>query len=481
VVDIDGSHRKKLLEGIEGEIGWFGWTPDGRELLLALQREDAGPMPLVLVSTLDGSVRVLKDFAGPRFVGAFFSPDGRYVIYQTAADRESQRDIFIMSVEDGRERAVVEDPSDDRLLGWVPGTDYVLFESDRTGSHDAWVVEVKDGRPTALPRLVKSDLWASVPVGFTEEGAFYYGVRVSTRGAHLANIDPETKRMIGEPTPVDPRLPGTNQRPQWSPDGRYLAYRKRNGGSERTVAIRSMETGETRYIEAKANIGSSRPPRWSPDGRSFLFNGWDDNGRGGLFQVDAQTGETRTLTLFQDNGESYWSDWAPDGKSVYYRVDYGEESRIEAFDIESDVTRVLRSVRPPDWIVMVWVDVSPDGQELAFWEMGEDENRLLVIPTAEGESQKPPRELVTVEKGIRQPVAADVWWSADGRHLMYQLGEGDSARLWRVPAQGGEPEPLELILGEQPEFSPDGTRIAYDYGESAYEIWVMENYLPQGG
>lgn len=384
-----------------------------------------------------------------------------------------------MSVEDGRERAVVEDPSDDRLLGWVPGTDYVLFESDRTGSHDAWVVEVKDGRPTAPPRLVKSDLWASVPVGFTEEGAFHYGVRVSTRGAHLANIDPETKRMIGEPTPVDPRLPGTNQRPQWSPDGRYLAYLKRNNGSERAVAIRSMETGETRYIEAKANIGSSRPPRWSPDGRSFLFNGWGGNGRGGLFQVDVQTGETRTLTLFQENGESYWSDWAPDGETVYYRVDYGEESRIEAFDLESGVTRVLRSVQPPDWIVMVWVDVSPDGRQLAFWEWGEGTARLLVIPTAGEEPDTPARELLAWEIGRANSAnMADVWWSGDGRYVMYQAKEGDSARLWRVPAEGGDPEPLELILGEQPEFSPDGTRIAFDWGESKWEIWVMENYLP---
>ncbi len=489
VVDIDGSNRRVLVD----QAVWtmpLDWTPDGRGILVMLRRDNDASTAIALVSASDGSVRVLKEFTQGGG-DARFSSDGRYVVYDMEVPGESQRDIFILSVADRRERTLIENPANDRLLGWVPGTDYVLFASDRTGTDGAWVVRVTDGRPVGPPTLVKPDLWRAWPVGFTGDGAFYYGVGVSTRGIYLATIDPATSRMLGEPTMIDPRQVGNSRRPHWSPDGRNLSYLKGNGDGPQAqrIGIRSMETGETREIDVKQQGGC--PARWSPDARYFLLCGYDGSGQAAVLRIDVQTGETVPLKVFANNGASYWNDWAPDGKTVYYRVDYGRESRIEALDLETGTVRTLRTADPPDWIVMTWVDVSPDGRHIAFWEWhgmarpeGGRTDRLLVIPTSAAESETPARELLAVDfRPGDNSRRGYVRWSRDGRYVMYQVSAGDSARLWRVPATGGNPEPLELVLGwgNDAQFSPDGHRIAFDAGESSSEIWVMQNYLPKNG
>jgi Tol biopolymer transport system component len=480
VVDIDGSNRKILLRDVAGWAEPTDFTPDGRDLLVGLQREDDGPFALALVSISDGSTRVLREFDPGIRGDATFSPDGDYIIYDMEVPGESQRDVFILSVENRQQHTLIDDTSDDYVLGWVPGTDYVLFASDRAGTLGAWAVRVVDGRPAGPPILVKPDLWQARTLGFTENGAFYYGIRISTRGVHLATIDPETKRMLGEPIPIDPRELGTSQRPRWSPDGRYLAYIRINGAMfGMRIAIRSMETGETREIEADFRGRSA--PRWSPDGRYFLCYGDDENDRRGFFRVDVQSGATVPLKILENNGASFWADWAPDGKAIYYRVDYGEESRIEVLDLETGEARMLRSVHRPSWIVMIYVDVSPDGEHLAFWERGREKMHLYMIPTAPSRSNEPARELVAFDRRSMGGNVGYVRWTPDGQYVLYQVEEGESARLWRVPVAGGDPEPTELLLGEYPQFSPDGRRIAFDYGEQSGEIWVMQNYLPEAG
>jgi Tol biopolymer transport system component len=487
VVNLDGTNDRLLLRDEEGQQIYAAprdWSPDGREILVSLTRGrgESARSSIVLVSVADGSLRVLKDTGSRSAGGERFSPDGRYVVYQVEADEDTgQRDIFLLPVHGGGETALIEHPADDFVLGWVPDSEYVLFASDRTGTLGAWVVPVVDGKSAGPPTLVKPDLWRAFPMGFTADGAFYYGVHVSTRGVHLATIDPETWRPLTAPTPVDPRQLGSSQRPRWSPDGRYLAYLTTTGNSRRrVVTIRSMDTGETRELDPRS---SSCPPRWSPDGRHFLFCGGDEEGQHGVFQVDVQTGEATTLKLL--DGASFWNDWAPDGKTVYYRVDYGAESQIVALDLATGGERVLRRAQQPTWIVMIYVDVSPDGQHLAFWELEMDRAhaRLLVIPTAGTEVNVLAREVLSVDyEGQRYPSMSSVQWTRDGRYLLYAVWdyESESGRLWRVSVAGGDPEPTELVLeGEFPQFHPDGRRIAFDYGESAWEIWVMQNYLPK--
>jgi hypothetical protein len=55
----------------------------------------------------------------------------------------------------------------------------------------------------------------------------------------------------------------------------------------------------------------------------------------------------------------------------------------------------------------------------------------------------------------------------------------EPVELWRIPAEGGEPQKL-LAIDEPRNLSihPDGQRIAFAAGEEASEVWVMENFLP---
>ena len=55
--------------------------------------------------------------------------------------------------------------------------------------------------------------------------------------------------------------------------------------------------------------------------------------------------------------------------------------------------------------------------------------------------------------------------------------------LYRIPAQGGEPEKLGLEMSGfiiNLSAHPDGRHIAFSSSEQSIgEIWVMENFLPE--
>jgi Tol biopolymer transport system component len=71
---------------------------------------------------------------------------------------------------------------------------------------------------------------------------------------------------------------------------------------------------------------------------------------------------------------------------------------------------------------------------------------------------------------------------------------GQPFQLWRVPAEGGEPQKLDVNMQRQrqlystgghgphlPGVHPDGRRIVFEMGnrrDREPEVWVMENLLP---
>lgn len=485
VVDIDGSNDRILVAGEDVQyVAPDAWLPDGSAILARMER--GGENAIVLVSLEDGSIRVLKELGSRRGSHASLSPDGRYVVYDLVDPENSHRDIFVLSVDTGRETPLVQNEADDPLFGWVPGSEWVLFGSDRTGALGAWAIRMENGKPAGDPVLVKPDIWRAAPMGFGADGSFWFGVDISTLAMYQASVDPETGATLSAPTRLDVngRAATSSRRPVWSPDGRYLAYWKTTEPSFSPVlGIRSMETGETRELQMK--FRSNCWVRWSPDGLRFLCGGRAPEGVRALYRVDAQTGAATVVRSFEDGGISFWYDWDPDGQSIYYKVDYGENSRIVHLDPATGAERALRSVEQPYWIT-ISLAVSPDGQHIAFWEMDREANRsrLLVMPTA-GAAERQVREISSRSgEGRRYPPTFPVQWSRDGRHLLMWVPDQDSdlLRLQRIPIDGGPPERTNFALQGPLRgvgLSPDRRRVVFESGQPGKEIWVMKNYLPR--
>jgi Tol biopolymer transport system component len=468
----------------------FEWSPDGKNIL-ALVTQAPHTSQIGLISVEDGSFRVLKttDMIANNLPLFAFSPDGKYIAFSFMQDEDTQnRDIFLMSIEDKQETKLIEHPMNDSLLGWSPDGKWILFASNRTGSTDAWVVRVDQGKPIQAPKMVKKDLGHIEPMGFTRNGSFIYGVSNQGNDIYAIDIDPESGEVNSPPAKATQRYEGSNQSPAYSADGKYLAYVSIRGPrpiQHNVLCIRDLQTGKERELDPEEV--DFNYPRWSPDGRFISVEGQDKEGIVGIYRIDIQTGVGDPIVQIEPGVTLYSHRWSKDGQSVFYTQsdpdDKGppayRKSHIYVHDIDSGQGKILPG-SPDD---AKDIDISPDGRWLVL--LNRDAKKALrVIPSSGGE----PRTLHVFED-VTNAVISPVW-IAGGKSILFYRTASDSSEvepafeLVRIPADGGQPQGLGVKMAEFRHFSvhPDGEHIAFHSRGAKMEwpeVWVMENFLPK--
>ena len=481
------------------------WSPDGKYIAATVFQKDR-TSELVLISVADASVRVLRTQGlktlnyNYQWNRASFSPDGRFIAYDlTPQGGWYPRDIFAIPVEGGPEIPLVQRPANDLLLGWTPDGREVLFASDRSGHWDLWIIEVSDGKPRGSPKLVKPNIGpifdglGFTGLGLTRNGSYYYKAWVPEIELYVATVDPATNRLHG-PSKLAKHV-GYNTSTEWSRDGQYLAYAWGRGSAYEpfVLGIRSPKTGNERRFRLDNLMrhgGHGFEPRWSPDGRFILGTARERNYAGplmdsqGLYRIDVQIGSfTPLVQTMGICGMTCIESpvWSPDGRAIFKRR---ATQSIMTRDIETGEEKELYRAVPPDQ-VRHWptsnLAVSPNGQRLVFVlaDGKEGVTALMVVPTAGGE----PRELLRVHE---PEVISVPGWMPDSRHIIYAsgvAGEKPKFELWRVSADGGEPQNLGLRMQARVPYGlsvhPDGKRIAFTVGtQRRDEVWVLENLVP---
>jgi len=480
IAPLDGPGSKVILDS-PLEFQPEDWSPDGNAIL-ALRTTEDRTRQIVLVPIDGSALEVVKtlDWRAPRRM--VFSPDGRYIAYDFPVDDQTgRRDLFVLDLRAKRETALVRNPADDYLLGWAPDNEYVLFMSDRTGTPGAWKIAVAEGRPRGEARLEQPDLWRALPVGFTRDGSYWYGVLSSNRDVYVTSLDASGK-PTGTPLSAMHRALGSAEFPAWSRDGQYLAYVVQTPPaldalavglpSARTmIGIRSAATGEVRELPLPVALEYPRS-QWAASG-SALITLARENGRIGFYRTDAQSG--RTTLLFRPSGFVTEFQLSPDGRSIVYKgarasADGAQMRTIVMRDLENGAERELYG-RSPASGAFWGLAVSPDGATLAFAQ-GTD---ILLLPTDGG----PPRTLANIQAS--QP--GSISWSADGRYLYIAAPLAGAAppaapthEIVRVDVARGHAEPMG-IAGEgltRLSLDPKGHWMAYVSGRPHGEIWKME-------
>jgi len=477
VVALDGSAPRVIYESTDASPLYpYDWSPDGGRVLAVHVLRNERVNQIVLLSVADGSKRIVATVPGliQRISRARFSPDGRYVAFDLLAEeRGGLHDVFVVTSDGSRTTPLVQQTGDDLLLDWSPDGRYIVFSSDRTGTTDAWLLPVADGKPQGAPQLIKRDLGHILPMGVARNGSFYYNIGLGGWDVYVASLDPASGNVLVPPRLVPERFLGRNVSPQWSPDGRSLFWLSRRGpmGPARNIPrIRSMETGEEHDLAT--GLLFLNQVSWSPDGHSLLGKCVDRSERTGVCRIDVQTGQA--TMILQDTADVSRNKpvGLPDGKHMLSVVNTAE-GRAGGYAValvrnletgeEREVARVSGGLA-----------VSPDGRQLAFGAVdpAAKERVVKIASLAGGE----PRELFRA-KGTATPIQ----WTADGRHLVVGESDHDNAVLWLVPVDDGKPL-QKFTLGNgvlDPSLHADGRQVAFCMrSEAGGELWVMENFLP---
>lgn len=467
VIGIDGTGERTLYRNEEaGFVQPCAWSPDGSEILTLLFRND-NISQIALISSEDGSARILRslNWVYPKRMDV--SPDGKYLVYDgPARDGAPERDIFVLSVDGSRETRLVDHPANDIFPLWSRDGRYITFASDRGGSMDLWMTPVADGRAAGDPVLVKPALGRFLPLGMTTRGELFFGSREGFQDVLLAEWDAETGGLKGNPVLASQRSVGGNAAPRWSPDGERLAWLSRRGsenyGQEaRVITVRTIASGEESDLVTRLPLMERL--RWSPDGKSLLVSGTDARRRSGLFRSDAASGATRPVVLEEEASiRGLEGEWMPDGKSVIYAV--GNALRIK--DLDSGEER--RIVALPEHREIRNLALSRDGARVAF------SAEPTGVLTVELES-KAVREVQRFGGAEINGLA----WTPAGDALIAGVVTGEKSALWRLPLDGGEARALPLGAPKYGvSLHPDGRRIAFTAGNIQSEIRVIENFLP---
>lgn len=122
-----------------------------------------------------------------------------------------------------------------------------------------------------------------------------------------------------------------NSLPDWSPDGKRIAFSSNQDGNEEIYIINADGTGQVRLTFSTEDEGLSGfdhdiGPTWSPDGEWIAFS----SNRAGNFDIYIMKpdGSEQTQLTFNPNGD-IGSTWSPDGKLIGFTST--REAGLEVF------------------------------------------------------------------------------------------------------------------------------------------------------
>jgi TolB protein len=244
------------------------------------------------VSADGGDNKVLTKMGHESLMPAY-SPDGNQIAFTSYL--RGTPDLWIVASGGGRARAISKKPGMNSGAAWVPGGRELILTLSFEGNAELYRIAAQDGR--VVDRLTRNpfiDMSATLSPDGTQV-AF-----VSDRGGSAQiYVMPATGGQARRLTFQG----GNNTTPKWRPrpDKPQIAFTGRDERGAFDVFVYDMQTQKIDRVTQ--NQGSNQSPDWAPDGRLLVYS----SSRGGLFVTNPETRKETQIFKGRVNSPS----WGP--------------------------------------------------------------------------------------------------------------------------------------------------------------------------
>jgi eukaryotic-like serine/threonine-protein kinase len=411
----------------------------------------------------------LTTFEGAKDYPAF-APDGNHIAFSWRPSPKDAQDIYVKPVEGGEPRQLTFGAQEDVLPSWSPDGSFIAFcrrVPGQTGydsrAHVQTGIYIVPANGGAERRVGQG--WGGV--SWSADGRKLVSGEVAdgvpdSGGLDLFDIDSGHRTRL--------TTQGVDSLPAFSPDGKWVAFRRELTGYAQELFVMPASGGQARQLTSDA-----RPIEgitWTADSREIVFASTRKPVEGSLWRVSVSGGQPVAISAslysvsyaniarrqgrrlafneaWTDSNIHLWTGSGAPGSGAPWR--FGEP------------TAIINSTRADHSPA-----ISPDGERIAFVS-DRTGNEEIWVSRADGSKSM---QLTSFGKDS----AGSPRWSPDGRRLAFDVWTSGEASVFIIDSHGGAPRRLSSERFESwiPAWSHDGGRIYFTSRRSGTrEIWAM--------
>lgn len=248
---------------------------------------------------------ILSNSPGQDRYGSY-SPNGEHIVFES--DRDGNWELYIMDATGQNQERLTTSDAQDRRPSWHPNGKKILFESNRNGHFELYELHVrtKKIKKLALPSLEGEPIFAR----YSPDGEkIAFSNKKSDQESEIVLIDYQGTSTIFL---TDYKL--RSFYPFWSPQGDALLFFSRhetNNEDDEIYKIRLDGSGKERLTHwPKHNFC----PAWSPDGKKIAYVTSMEGTRPEIYIMDIN-GENKVRITYNEDGDTLPT-WSGDSKKL---------------------------------------------------------------------------------------------------------------------------------------------------------------------
>lgn len=479
-LDVTSREAKQItnFEASKLKISQLNISPDEASIAY-ISIDEKGNHNLNVISTHGGSATEVA--TNPVEIrNVVWHSDSNRILYSASVDGSYQ--MFVAGANGGQPAQITFGDKDALALDVAADGTKILFGSSKEES-DVWGVNLANANEFALASDSTSELWPEVsPDG---KKVIFQSIKNLSQGDKISSgalfIKPVTE--AGQPL----MLAAEGVLPQWSPDGKQLAFMRLTGNSYSLLTANAIGGGENQLLTGLESFENSVLPynrvqtsyfSWSPDSRQIVYSS-KRSGQANLWLVSANGTDDKQLTGNSDANLGISCPlWSADGKHIAYttkpnkivngQLTYG----VRIVDVETKQSKIVFQAE----IFLRLLGWTQDGKGLL----------LAALPgkTATGSPTEITLMQVSVEQEAQRSIGKlqaayyyNIHLSADGKTIAYAAHQEGKDNVWVIPSDGGLAKKITSnndarLYFSSLAWSPDGKAI-YFGKQSRYSLLSM--------